>query len=115
MSNNGILGPEGIPLIGQKPAIRVEQISVVNLVMSDADGDAELAPQDDITLVELYKINLLMLWIIACPPIPQGDPLTKGKTGLIRALQWRTYIADEDLGRHFTFRMRADQHTEGSA
>jgi hypothetical protein len=115
MSGNGILDPKGVPIIGQKPRLRVEKIFVEPLKMTDTDGEAELLPQEDITLVELYKINLLMLWIIACPPIPMADPETQGKTPLLRALQWRQYIADEELGRHFAFRMRADQHTEGSA
>src|SRR5208282_6824297 len=104
MTSNGKFGD--VPLIGQKPRIRIEEIYVDNLKMTDADGEAELQPQEDLTLIELYKINLLMLWIIACPPIPTGDPQTQGKTPLLRNLQWRAYIEDEDLGRHFTFRMR---------
>lgn len=113
MSGNGKFGD--IPLIGQKPKLRIELVPVENLVMTDPDGEAELQPQDDITLIELYKINLLMAWILGCPPIPQGDPRTQGKTPMLRALQWRQFIADEQLERHFAFRMRADQQTEGNA
>ena len=114
MTNNGKF-PDNIPLIGAKPKLRVEQIFIEPLRMADADGEAELLPQDDITLIELYKIQLLMLWIISHPPIPVGDPETGGKTPLVRHLQWRQYIADEQLERHFAFRMRPDQQTEGSA
>jgi hypothetical protein len=114
MTNNGKF-PDNIPLIGQKPRLRIEQIFVEPLRMADADGEAELLPHDDITLIELYKIQLLMLWIISHPPIPQPDPETQGRTPVVRHLQWRQYIADEQLERHFAFRMRADQQTEGSA
>lgn len=109
-----IIGPD-VPLIGQKPRLRVEHIPVANLVMSDADGDAELKPQDDITIVELYKIMLLMAWILGTPPIPQPDPQTGGKSLWLRALKWRQFIADEQLERHFEFRLRADQPTQGNA
>ena len=104
-----------LPLIGQRPKLRVEHVPVANLVMSDADGDAELRPQDDITLIELYKVFLLMAWILGNPPVPQPDPRTGGKTPLLRALQWRQFVADEQLERHFDFRLRADQQTKGSA
>lgn len=109
-----------IPLIKPKPAPgqiqhRIQKIPIANLVLNDPIGAAELKPQDDLTLVELYKLTLLMAWILGTPPNPVPDPMTQGKTGLVMALQWRQYIDDEELGRHFEYRMRADTKTEGSA
>lgn len=109
-----IIGPDNVPLLGQRPKLRIEHVPVQNLVMSDKDGDAELLPQEDITMGELYKLTLLLFWILGCPPIPQEDPKSPGN-GVVKHLQWRQFIADEKLERHFEFRLRADQPTRGSA
>lgn len=105
-----------IPIIGRgQPAPRIQKVPIANLVLNDPEGQAELRPQDDLTLVELYKLTLLLGWILGTPPMPQPDPQTQGRTAVVLALQWRQYIADEQLERHFEFRMRPDQETVGTA
>lgn len=92
--------PPGIPIIGAQQKPRIFERPIVPIKLQDREGIAELVPQTDLTVLEVFSLTQLLLWITTQPP-PQTDG--RGNVTSVIVTPWRRYIAEQGLERHFTF------------
>lgn len=82
-----ILGPGGEQLAPTQP----QKLLITMPVLGDPLGTATIKPLADMTGKESFLITMILITSIIVPGPQQGGP----------AVQWRQFIAENGLERHF--------------